>query len=192
MTIRPVLAIAFIALSAAPLAARPQSAYSDLNLERCTTIETFAEGGGAHLQCPGYAGIEVTVLEGDLRMYVGYGPDARKQCAMHQTFGPFNSLGPRIEWRLENGRPFATILRWVLDNGDGNSQRSWLVVTGLDGSNTCHVAYIEGAMPNANQRARDAADLYARGFNCTADTPIVIARPGTDIYGFSTGRCEKQ
>jgi len=192
MIARYLLAVAVCAVSAVPLAARPQSAYSDLNLERCKTIETFEEGGGARLGCPGYAGIDVMVLEGDLRMYVGYGRGAKNQCAMHQTFAPFNSLGPRIEWRLENGRPFASILRWVLDNGDGNSQRSWLVVTTLDGSNTCHVAYIEGAMPAANQRARDAADLYARGFNCAADTAIVIARPGVKPSGVFTGPCQKE
>ena len=192
MSTRLALAIVLLAASALPLAAQPQSAYSDLDLERCKTIEMFEEGGGARLKCPGYAGIDVMVTEGDLRMYVGYGRNARKQCATHQTFGPFNSLGPKLEWRMQGGRPFATILRWVLDNGDGNSQRSWLVVTNLDGSNTCHVAYVEGAMPNANRRARDAADLYARGFNCAADTAVVIARPGADTSSFSAGPCEKE
>jgi len=192
MTVRLALAVLFVAASSLPLAAGPQSAYSDLDLKRCATIETFEEGGGARLRCRGYAGIDVVVTEGDLRMYVGYGRHARNQCAMHQTFGPFNSLGPKVEWRLDKGRPFATILRWLLDNGDGNSQTSWLVVTGLDGVNTCHVAYIEGAMPKANQRARDAADLYARGFDCAADKPIVIARPGADTSGFFTGPCKSE
>ena len=192
MSTRLALAVVLLAASALPLAAQPQSAYSDLNLQRCKTIETFEEGGGARLKCPGYAGIDVMVIEGDLRMYVGYGRHARNQCATHQTFGPFNNLGPKVEWRVQGGRPFATILRWILDKGDGSPKKTWLVVTNLDGSNTCHVAYVEGTMPNANQRARDTADLYARGFNCTADKAIVIARPGTDTYGFSTGPCEKQ
>lgn len=170
--------------------AQPRSVYTDTNLKWCKTVETFEEGGGSRLQCPGYGGISVTVIEGDLRMYVGYGRNARKQCAMHQTFGPFNNLGPKIEWRIDNGKPYATILRWVLDNGNGTTW-SWLVVTNLDGANSCHVAYVEGSLPNANQRARAAADRLARGFNCATDTPQVITRSGGKVTDFYTGVCEK-
>lgn len=173
------LAALTVAASALPAGAAPQSAYTDLALDGCTTVEMFEEGVGARLRCAGYKGIAVSVLEGDLRFYVSYGADAEKQCAAQQTFGPFNTLGPRIEWRLEAGRPFATILRWYLDKEEGGRE-SWLVVTRLDGNGICHVAYIEGALADANERARAAADARARRFDCFADVPVIVARPGTD------------
>jgi hypothetical protein len=176
---------------ALPLRAAPHSAYTDLVLDKCRTLETFEDGMGASLRCPGYRGFEVMVTEGDLRFYVGYGRHADNQCAMHQTFGPFNTLGPKIEWRLENGQPFATILRWYLDK-EGGGRESWLVVTRLDGDATCHVAYIEGGMPGANERARDAADDRARSFSCYLDTPAIIARPGADTSRlYPRAPCEK-
>ncbi len=186
-----IAALIALAASAQPIMAQPQSAYTDLVLERCRTVETFSEGGGARLACRGYRGIDVAVTEGDLRMYVSYGRNAANSCAALQTFGPFNSLGPKIEWRMGNGRPYATILRWYLDKGDGSGRKSWLVVTNLDGANSCHMAYVEGAVPNANQRAREAADLYARGFNCAADRPVVIMRTDSKVTDFDTAPCQK-
>jgi hypothetical protein len=183
MNRRLVTALA-VAASALPAGAAPEGAYTDLVLDRCSTVEVFEEGVGARLRCPGYRGITVSVLEGDLRFYVSYGADAERQCAAQQTFGPFNTLGPRIEWRLEAGRPFATILRWHLDK-EGGGRESWLVVTRLDGDGVCHVAYIEGALPDANERARAEADGRARRFDCFADTPVIVARSGSDTSRLS-------
>ena len=89
------------------------SRYSDLDLKKCQKLALFEdEGEGGEWSCPGIEDYDVRVWEGDLRSYVAFGTTAPAQCASMQTFGGFNSLGPRVEWRMKDGKPFATILRW--------------------------------------------------------------------------------
>jgi hypothetical protein len=111
------------------------------------------------------------VGEGDLRFYVAYGNAPERQCAFRQTLSRFNSLGPRVEWRRDAGQPFATILRWFTDAGEGEPRKSWLVVTRLGGDATCHTAYVEGSSSEANAIARRYADEFARTFDCRRDKP---------------------
>jgi hypothetical protein len=35
-----------------------------------------------------------------------------RTCSAQQTFGHFNSITPTVEWRLDNGKPYAAIQRW--------------------------------------------------------------------------------
>jgi hypothetical protein len=90
------------------------------------------------------------------------------QTAATQTLPLFNTISDTLEWRLSNGKPFATILRfhWDSDNGQGST----LVVTKLDKTDACHVAYVTATEnPNANVLARKLADTLARGFDCAND-----------------------
>ena len=141
----------------------------------------------ASWSCKGYAGTPVRVFEGDLRFSVSYGSAAEKQCAAGQTFGAFNRLGPTIEWRLEDGKPFATILRWHTETED--ERGSWLVVTRLSGAEACHMGYVDAALPGANTLARRLADLMARSFDCNADVPEVVARKKVDLAQLVSGDC---
>jgi hypothetical protein len=155
------------------------SIYSDFDLKTCKALELYAdEGEGGVWQCKGIAGYDVLYLEGDLRGYVAFGPEARSQCSSAQTFGAFNSPGPRIEWRMENGKPIATILRWFTDNGSGeaNAKQNWLVVTKLNGKDACRVALIDTKYPDANSIARAKADGQAHTFNCEKDVPDVVSQ----------------
>ncbi len=52
------------------------SAYTDLNLDNCQTIE--ADAMGASLLCKGFKGLEVHFKEGDLRQSVLFGPVDRE------------------------------------------------------------------------------------------------------------------
>ena len=168
-----------IPLIAALLIAPAQAAdsiYSDLKLDACQKLsDPNDEESCCEWRCPGIKGNEVMVMEGDSRSFVAYGPEARQQCAALQTFGAFNSLGAKVEWRLENGKAFATILRWFTDNGDG-VRKNWLVVTKLDGGQGCHTAYIDGAMPDANGLARKLADSVTRRFDCTIGLATVVSK----------------
>jgi hypothetical protein len=152
------------------------SAYTDLDLDRCkATSRSEEEGGWYEGICPGHAGIPVYFAEGDLRQFVAFGKDGRKSCAAVQTFGHFNyAAGGKIEWRIEDGKPFATILRW--HESSEEVKRQWLVVTKL-GGDQCHTAYIDGRYPNANAIAREKADKSARTFNCKTDAIEVVAEP---------------
>ena len=157
------------------------SVYSDLDLKTCKALELYNgqdNGEGGVWECKGIEGFDVLYLEGDLRGYVAFGPEARSQCSSAQTFGAFNSPGPKIEWRMENGKPIATILRWFTDNGSGeaNAKQNWLVVSKLNGKDACRTALIDTKYPNANAVARTHADGKSRTFNCEKDVPDVVSQ----------------
>ena len=152
------------------------SLYTDLKLDACKKLsDPSDEESCCEWRCAGIKGNGIMVMEGDLRMFVAYGPEARQQCAALQTMSAFNTLGPKVEWRVEDGKPFATILRWFTDNGSG-TKKNWLVVTKLDGDQGCHTAYIDGAMPDANGLARKMADSVTRRFDCKIGLATVISK----------------
>ncbi|MEQ1520688.1 MAG: hypothetical protein ABL936_05405 [Aestuariivirga sp.] len=173
-------ALIAICLSAtAASAGEITSIYSDLDLKACKALELFPdEGEGGIWACKGIKGFDVLYLEGDLRGYIAFGPEGRSQCTSAQTFGAFNSPGPKIEWRMENGKPVATILRWFTDNGSGeaNAKQNWLVVTKLNGKDACRTALIDTKYPDANIVAREKADRQSRSFACEKDMPEVVSQ----------------
>jgi hypothetical protein len=156
-------------LAAAPAgAADLVSAYTDLDLNQC--IETDTDEVGATYACEGLNGTPVTVSEGDLRMTVSYGDNARDEPAMGQGFGAFNRLGAKIEWLSpadDPETPIATILRWYLQQGEGPDESQILVVTQLEPGAVCQIAWIDAtANKNANVLARQAAAELAGDFDC--------------------------
>ena len=168
-----------VAGSSIAFAGQVTSIYSDFDLKKCKALELYAdEGEGGVWQCEGIKGFDVLYLEGDLRGYIAFGPEARSQCTSAQTFGAFNSPGPKIEWRMENGKPIATIFRWFTDNGSGEegAKQDWLVVTKLNGKDACRTALIDTKYPNANIVARGKADENSRAFNCEKDVPEVVSQ----------------
>jgi len=138
--------------------------------------------------CPGMTGWQVLVSEDDLRETVSVGRNriwAEKEPAAQAWFGPFNSAGTAVEWRAQNGRPFAIIQRWQLDdNADQDNSgrprpKPMLVVTRLPPGPVCHVAYIDvAANVDAEELARKAADEIARDFRCGSDAVKVIGASG--------------
>jgi len=186
----------FAALIAVCLSATAASAgeitsvYSDLDLKKCKALELYAdEGEGGVWACKGIAGFDVLYLEGDLRGYIAFGPEGRSQCTSAQTFGAFNSPGPKIEWRMENGKPIATIIRWFTDNGSGeaNAKQNWLVVSKLNGKDACRTALIDTKYPDANIIAREKADGPARSFACEKDMPEVVSQRAVKADEFMSG-----
>jgi hypothetical protein len=158
-----------------PAQAEPfSSAYTALELDKCKDVTPDdAKDYGTVWRCQGYDGIDVQVAEGDLRMFVSFGPNANKQTAAEETLPQFNTIAEKIEWRLakEDGAwaPFATILRygWKVDGKSGST----LVVTKLAKDNACHMAYIVASgNPKANEQARVIADRDAAAFVCERDT----------------------
>jgi hypothetical protein len=170
-----------VAGSSIAFAEQITSVYSDFDLKKCKTLELYNgadEGEGGVWECKGIKGFDVLYLEGDLRGYIAFGPEARSQCTSAQTFGAFNSPGPRIEWRMENGKPIATILRWLTDNGSGEegAKQNWLVVTKINGKDACRTALIDTKYPNANIVARGKADEDSSDFNCEKDVPEAVSQ----------------
>ena len=95
--------LAFLALLPSPALAAPAatSAYTPLNLDRCSLIAEVEEGAGASWRCPGRNGISLFVMTGDARFDVDAGIDN----GQWESLMPFNRPGPQVEWRLRGGRP---------------------------------------------------------------------------------------
>jgi hypothetical protein len=180
-----------------PATAGYDSAYTDFDLKTCREIAPgAAEGEGDFsptYECDGFQNWSVSFIEDDLRSLVAFGKDSEKHCAFHQTFSGFNSVGNKIEWRLKDQKPIATIFRWSVsyDPEDSTKQKSWLVVTKLADNNSCHMGYVEGAYPKANEKARWLADTAAEVFDCKVGQPIFFANPGTVTDGIvSSAACD--
>lgn len=155
-------------------ASAASSAYTDLDLDRCKTLSS--NEFGTQWACTGFGGMPLRVAEGDLRFSFAYGRKGEDEVLAGQTLPPFNTLGPRIEWRLDNsGKPFASIVRYLTDRDDPLPDAQVLVVSKLKPGNSCHIAYIDAtANADANALARQAADELAQKFDCAKDDVKII------------------
>lgn len=149
-----------------------RSVYTNTNSSNCTTLSA-EPGYSAELACPGYKGYPLLIRDGDLRMFVSYGFDARDEMVASQTMPNFNTIGEKLEWLIADDpelgeRPVASILRYHLDRSEGFiPDTQVLVVTRIEPGNTCHIAYIDAlANPNANVLARQAAADLVLNWNC--------------------------
>lgn len=173
-----IAALITVAAMAAPASAADiQSAYTTIELDECLIMQ--ADDFGASFACPGYRGYPLYVAEGDLRFFVSYGWNAPDEVAAHQTIPQFNLINDTLEWRLTNEtgnyHPFATILRWIIDDHENNNNSEILVVTKIEPGNTCHVVYIDTSLvPNANEIARQWADTTAPEFDCETDEAYYV------------------
>ena len=159
----------FAALTAAPAAAQPpRSRYTILDFNRCRTIEVVAEGDSVRRRCPGLAGIPLFVNEGDGRSEIDAGIDD----GQWQSLPAFNTIGERVEWRLAGGRPFAIIYRLRVAPGPEHAGGSALIVEAIGHDARapgCRLGVVDGALPDANARARELADRSASGAHCSPD-----------------------
>jgi hypothetical protein len=195
-TLSALLAASFALLSpllSSPLAAQTiGSVYTSTEPKDCRIVATGTGGEASATRiCPGKAGFIILVNEDDLRETVSAGRSraaAEKEPAAEAWFTPFNSTTTTIEWRMQDGKPFAIIQRWHIadnndqDKGGGPKNKAMLAVTRLPPGAVCHVAYIDvAANPNANELARKAADEIARGFTCGKDEVKVIGASGRAV-----------
>ncbi len=168
---------ALLMTTAAALSA--ESAYTKLNLDRdCVFHDEYELGASAY--CNGFKGYPVHFSEGDLRQMVRFG-HMNSVLGQWESFGQFNRINDTIEWRLENGKPYATILRWFIENTNDNgevtkaTEGQVLVVSKVadrhyDIPASCVVGYVDAlANSNANIIAREIADTLAKNFRCIND-----------------------
>ncbi len=164
-----------------------ESSYTDFNTKKCRHIPGKDVEDYGEWHCKGLQGIAVYMSAGDQRIYVSYGKNAKNEPAASQTLASFNGEGSRIEWRIERGKPFATIMRWstTVTNDKGDPVRgSVLVVTRLGAGSVCHVGYVDGsANKDANELARKIADEHARSFVCGKDKRIFLGEQGPGFSG---------
>jgi hypothetical protein len=195
-SMRSVLAFCSLVLATAAQAAN-DSAYTDFDLKKCKALSVLTpeeEGStSGDFECMGHANVPYYFVEGDLRSFLSFGKNGQEHCAYGQTFAGFNTSGDKIEWRLKDGEPIATILRWRVsyDPEDSTKLQSWLVVTKIDSNNSCHVGYVDGSYPNANEEARKLADRLPSENACETFRPVFLIKPGADTRNITMGECPR-
>lgn len=158
-----------------------ESVYTKLNLDKdCVFHSSYEQGASAY--CKGYNGYPVHFSEGDLRQMVRFG-HLGGLLGQWESFGQFNHVNDTIEWRLEGGKPYATILRWFIENTNQNGEVTEarkgqvLVISKVADTHngnpvSCVVGYVDAkANSNANALARKVADTLGKTFRCIENTP---------------------
>ena len=65
-----------------------------------------------------------------------------------------------------------------MDPEDSTKKATWIVVNKLDKGASCHMHYVAGSFPKANEAARKAADEKVDDFNCESDRPTFDSNIG--------------
>ena len=168
------------------------SIYTSIDLDQCVQIEIFEHEMGAGFSCEGLPSYDLYVAEGDLRFFIGYGDDAQRQTVVDQTLPLFNTLSTgdapaTMEWRMKQidgkSQPFATIIRYYIDSGEGRPEGNGqvLVITKLGADDACHVGYVDArSTRHANRLAREVADKHSPAFRCDKDQPRFYGETGLE------------
>jgi hypothetical protein len=144
------------------------SVYTDLKKQCKALRETIStEGGDPVARCTGYGGYRISMYYSatSATLSVQRVADGEDVVELGTDYGNYGSRGEKIEWRIAEGKPFAVIMRLWKYRGEGadgtvySGQRvgSTLIVKGLPGWERIN-AEIDGSLPDANARARAAAD----------------------------------
>jgi hypothetical protein len=205
MMIKGVCTLVGIALAMMPLGAQAsQSVYTDVDLDHCKSLSQPSDdqpGDFVSLQCKGYKDYPLYYAEGDLRQTVHFGHlDKEIVDQAFETFGPFNYIGKKVEWRLDDkGQPYAAIVRYFIQNANPDTampdkphEGQVLVISRVGQPHDkrgCVVGYVDALKnPEPNVLARKVADEMAVKFVCGKDRPVFHGEktePGNDpAYNF--------
>lgn len=162
------------------------NAYTKIDFDKtCTIIDQYEQGLNAI--CSGYTGYPVLFSEGDLRQMVRFGHIA-KLGDQWESFGQFNRANDTVEWLLKDNKPYATILRYFIENANDNGEykkelEGQVLVVSTVGTHekptSCVVGYVDArANKNANKLSQELADMKARNFVCGKDKPEFFGKRG--------------
>ncbi len=186
---RVALTVVLVGLPAIAWAGSNTSTYTSVDLKACKQIEKpdgFVFEGS--WRCKGLGGYSVFISAANSREMAAFGKKLANNCAGLKTFSGFNSTGGTVEWRLKNSKPIAAILRWTvsIDPEDSTKTATWLVVNKLEKNDSCHMHYVSGSYPNANEQARKAADAWPKDLPARHD----VQRPtrSSDYQFYCTRR----
>jgi hypothetical protein len=177
-------AAAIFVLASGPgfAAGEADSVYTKIDFDNgCVPLMQDEQGGS--FSCAGHGGYGILFSEGDLRqsLFFGYVGDWYAGAAW-ESFGAFNRTNDTVEWRLRDGVPYATILRWFIENVNPDTgipdeaHRGQVLVVSKVGQpgigDACVVGYVDARENgNANELARSVADNFAENFICRVNTP---------------------
>ncbi|MEM7214013.1 MAG: hypothetical protein AAF423_00620 [Pseudomonadota bacterium] len=167
-------------------AVHAESVYTTLDLEKgCVFHSEYEQGASAY--CSGYKGYPVHFSEGDLRQMMRFGHVGKLE-GQWESFGQFNRVNTTIEWRIKEGKPYATILRWFIENSNDSGEYTKalegqvLVVSRIanhENPTSCVVGYVDArSNSDANLLAQNLADTGAASFVCGTDKPVFHGERG--------------
>lgn len=157
--------IAILASVAVVANAQITSVYTDLDADKCKTLELAEDEGGLYKgECKGVGGYKLYSREGDLRMSIDVvAPGNRvSQLQFWNVSSAFSYLGAKAEWRLKKGSPIALIVRFNISENPEDSSKitSLLVVSKVSKTGSC-VTDVVRPQANQNAVARRLADASA-------------------------------
>ena len=145
------------------------SVYTNLDTEKCKTLESSTEGTGWYRgECDGIGGYKLQVTEGDIRQSIDVITPSKKKYELNLTSNvssAFSFVGTKAEWRVagkgKTQKPVALIFRFNASNQDDETKNiSYLVVTKITKNEICVTDVVEPSA-KANEEARTLADAAA-------------------------------
>lgn len=166
LVISAALGIASSVCAAAPI----DSIYTSLKTEACKTLAANENEGGSYQgRCPGTAGYQLDVLEGDIRQSITVIDPKGNEFPLNlwsTVSSGFSAVGEKAEWLVEKiaakKRPIALIVRFNVSGDPEHPERttSYLVVSKITANEICVTDVVEPSS-TANQQARVLADSAA-------------------------------
>lgn len=148
------------------------SVYTDIKPDTCHPIEKNEEGGSVTSRCRGYNNIPVYVKITQHKDFLNIGHQG-DPWESPPSDSNFNSLGKKVEWRLQEDKPFAAIYRHIINHSLPPEMltgvpSSYLAVIKIatEKEKSCITAFVSGSIPNANEIARNYADENTASFKC--------------------------
>jgi hypothetical protein len=150
---------------------RVGSAYSRFDYEKCT--RTSDDDPIMERRCEGYGDIPVHWINEPDSSSVSFGEEGNLGGEYDSRF-TFAVVGDVVEWRgafrNEELIPYAAVVRYQLCRSVGGPCAPELVIYRLVGKHaSCIAATVNGRRADANARAREIADGFARIFDCEKD-----------------------
>lgn len=166
-TTRSIAIIAFIVALAAAVAAQKKPTFTSVYTSLGSGCKILRGGDGqddAKL-CPGPGGYQVRIYSSATMTHINAEKKGIDESYPIVNVGlDFNESKVKLEWRLANGKPFAVIIRVPKydgrtddEPGVGKVIGEELFVSGIGDYEFISVS-IDAKKPNANARARAAAD----------------------------------
>ena len=151
----------------APATESIKSVYTDLTGSGCGAVRTTSEISSERT-CSGTLGYKLIVQTDDDRDSITIvTPDGKRHpLDFFQIIadGHFDSVGQKAEWRIANRNgtdvPIALIVRVDVQADDTNKNTSYLSISKITDRSICVTDRIN-PLPNANDKAREAADASA-------------------------------
>lgn len=138
------------------------SSYTSIDQKDCVTLDS--DNMGSIQECEAFGKIGVKVIEGDIRQSIILTRDTDEYDLNFTGIvsSAFSTLGLKIEWRHELGKPenvIGMIVRFeVNDNYDDLEKvSSYLVVSKIEEQEMCVIAKVI-PQNNQNERAREILD----------------------------------